>query len=102
MRRRSGRLWSLSRILGSLTGDRWIGGENQFQALCLAIEFIRITLKAFADEGGRIYYHQTKEMVDLHSPSFVPLDGEPNGRRARPVASRPKRQSPRTSTSRKG
>ena len=71
-----GRLSGYSRCPVSLTPVlpvRWIAGENQFQALCLALEFIRLVLKAYVVEGGRIYYPNSDNPIDVDSPSFVPL-----------------------------
>jgi hypothetical protein len=59
--------------LAPLIGERWIGGEDQFQALCLALDFIRKGLKAFTAAGGRVRFHKTKKLIDLDDPSFVPL-----------------------------
>ena len=71
--------------LAPLIGEKWIGGEDPFQALCLALHFIRTRLKAFVASGGRVYYHATKNSIDLDSPSFVPLStvAELRGRRTR-------------------
>ncbi len=59
--------------LAPLVAEQWIGGEDQFQALCLALEFIRQALKAYVAEGGRVYYEKTKNPIDLDDPSFLPL-----------------------------
>jgi hypothetical protein len=56
-----------------LLREQGIGGENQFQALCLAIEFIRTAFKAFVAEGGKIQWRDTGGSVDLASPWFCPL-----------------------------
>ena len=53
-----------------LVAERGIGGENQFQALCLAIDFIRKVLKSFVAQGGRVFFPRTNAPIDLDSPSF--------------------------------
>lgn len=53
---------------------RRIHGANQFQALCLAIDYIRRVLKAFVAEGGRVYYPGTGNLIDLDSTSFLPME----------------------------
>jgi hypothetical protein len=73
---REGRLTAYGRCpvsLAPLIPERWIGGEDQFQALCLALDFIRQSLKAFSAAGGRVRFHQTKNLIDLDDASFVPL-----------------------------
>ena len=56
-----------------LVRERRCGGANEFQALCLAIEYLRTTLKAFAADGGRIYWQDSDSPVDLQSPWFGPF-----------------------------
>jgi hypothetical protein len=51
--------------------ERWVGGDDKFQALCLAIHFVRLTLKDFASGGGRVYFHDSTQPIDLDAPSFV-------------------------------
>jgi len=73
---REGRLAAYGRCpvaLAPLIPERWIGGEDQFQALCLALDFIRQSLKAFSAAGGRVRFHKTKNLIDLDNASFVPL-----------------------------
>ena len=53
-----------------LLAERGIGGENQFQALCLAIDFIRKVLKIFVAQGGRVVFPGTQAPIDLDDPSF--------------------------------
>ena len=55
-----------------LVPERRCYGANEFQALCLAIEFLRATLKAFAGKGGRIYWQDSESPVNLDSPWFGP------------------------------
>jgi len=55
-----------------LVPERRCYGHNEFQALCLALEFLRTTLKAFAAKGGRIYWQDTESPVDLGSPWLGP------------------------------
>ena len=55
-----------------LVQERRCYGENEFQALCLALDFLRCTLKAFAGNGGRIYWQDTESPVNLDSPWFGP------------------------------
>jgi len=50
-----------------------IGGVNQFQALCLSIDYVRRVLKVFVAEGGRVYWRDTDGPVDLDSPCFLPM-----------------------------
>lgn len=56
-----------------LVDERWIGGVNQFQALCLSIDYIRRVLKVFVAEGGRVYWRDTDGPVDLDSACFLPM-----------------------------
>ena len=56
-----------------LARERKCGGANEFQALCLAIEFLRTTLRAFSAEGGRVYWQNTDSLVDLQSPWLGPF-----------------------------
>src|SRR5215831_7793753 len=63
-----GELASYGRVLVSLepfVSERWVGGDDKFQALCLAIHFVRLTLKGFAADGGRVYFHDTIYPIDL-------------------------------------
>ena len=55
-----------------LVPERRCFGHNQFQALCLGLDFLRTALKAFAARGGRIYWEDTDSPVDLASPWFGP------------------------------
>ena len=59
--------------LEPLVSERGVGAENAFQALCLSIDFVRTTLKVFVAEGGRVYWRETENPVDLESPWFCPL-----------------------------
>ena len=56
-----------------LVDERSIGGVNQFQALCLSIDYVRRVLKVFVAEGGRVYWRDTDGPVDLDSPCFLPM-----------------------------
>ena len=42
-----------------------IAGENTFQALTLAIAFVRTMLKHFIDDGGKIYLNDGKSEFDF-------------------------------------
>jgi hypothetical protein len=55
-----------------LVSERRCYGENEFQALCLALEFLRSTLKEFAARGGRVYWQDSESPVNLDSPWFGP------------------------------
>jgi hypothetical protein len=55
-----------------LVSERAAGGNDQFQALCLALDMIRKTLKTFAAQGGRVFFPQTDTPIDLDDPSFCP------------------------------
>ncbi len=46
-------------------------GTDSFQAICLAIEFVRKALRAFIVHGGRVYYQQTKTPIDLDDYAFA-------------------------------
>jgi len=69
-----GRCW-LS--LAPLTPDRWLAGENQFQALCLGLEHIRVVFRIFLADGGRIYWDDTDSHVDIESSWFGPMPSIP-------------------------
>lgn len=56
--------------LEPLVRERGIGGDDQFQALCLTIDFIRMVLKAFVAQGGRVFLLRTAAPIDLDNPSF--------------------------------
>jgi len=60
-------------IGGEIKKTSWIGGENEFQALCLSIDYIRVALRSFVAHGGRIYFRNTDLVIDVDSPSFCPL-----------------------------
>jgi hypothetical protein len=55
-----------------LLPERRCYGENEFQALCLALEFLRSTLKSFAGKGGQSYDEDGVLPVNLDSPWFGP------------------------------
>ena len=55
-----------------LVSERAAGGSDQFQALCLALDLIRKTLKTFAAQGGRVFFPRTDTPIDLDDPSFCP------------------------------
>ena len=61
--------------LAPVIPESWIGGADQFQALCLTLEFIRTVLKAYVAEGGRVYSSGTDLPIGLDDPSFVPISG---------------------------
>jgi len=72
---RQGKLAEYSRCAVSLVPlvpERTIGGADTFQALCLAIEFLRTMLKAFTASGGQVLFPGTKSHIDLNNPSFCP------------------------------
>lgn len=50
-----------------------VGGVNSFQALCLALEYVRNVLKSFVADGGRIYWRDTDSPIDLSSSWFAPM-----------------------------
>ncbi|MFT2794051.1 hypothetical protein ACMV5I_29210 [Serratia sp. T13T92] len=52
---------------------RMFGGENEFQALCMALDYIRFILKSFFADGGRIYWRDTDSPVNLNSSWFAPM-----------------------------
>jgi hypothetical protein len=56
-----------------LVKEKRIPGENEFQALCLALDHLRVVLKIFTGEGGRVYWRDTDSLVDLASPWFCPF-----------------------------
>ena len=62
--------------LDPLALDRWIGGNNAFQALCLSLDYVRTVFKVFVAEGGRLYWgDEADSPVDLDSPWFAPMPG---------------------------
>jgi hypothetical protein len=67
---------SFARCRVSLTpiaAERAGGGNNEFQALCLSLDFIRNALKTFVAEGGRVYFGDSDSPANLDSPWFAPL-----------------------------
>jgi hypothetical protein len=84
---RDGKLSAYSRCkvsLVPLVAERVIAGDNNFQALCLSIEFLRTMLKVFAASGGQVLFPGTRSHIDLTSPSFLPWpDLERSSKRAR-------------------
>jgi hypothetical protein len=89
--------------LAPLIPEQSIGGQDQFQALCLALDFIRKGLKAFTAVGGRVYYHETRNPIDLDDPSFLPHAtlGDLRGRRTRAKAARRRATTRRTARPRR-
>jgi hypothetical protein len=71
--------------LEPLFAARRVGGNDTFQALCLALHLIRQTLRAFVAQGGRVFFPGTTSPIDLDDPSFCSY---PDGRRAPAVAQR--------------
>jgi hypothetical protein len=72
---RDGKLSAYSRCKVSLlplVAERAIAGSDNFQALCLSIEFLRTMLKVFAASGGQVLFPGTRSHIDLTSPSFLP------------------------------
>ncbi len=59
--------------LEPLFPERGMRGTDSFQAICLAIEFVRKALRAFIVHGGRVYYPQTKTPIDLDDYAFTPI-----------------------------
>jgi hypothetical protein len=81
-----GKLSSFARAplsMQPLFAEKNIGGENTFQALCLAIEHARTVFKVFLSEGGRIYWRDTENPIDVESPWFCPLPSMKELSRAR-------------------
>jgi hypothetical protein len=59
--------------LDPLARNRWIAGQNAFQVLCLALDYVRTVFKVFVAEGGRVYWGDDMDSsVDLDSPWFEP------------------------------
>jgi hypothetical protein len=72
---REGKLSAYGRCRASLeplSGVRSAGEVDKFQALCLALDFIRKALKAFVAQGGRITHPGDGSPIDLDDPSFCP------------------------------
>ena len=72
---REGKLSAYGRCPVSLepfVQERKIGGVDQFQALCLSINFIRTVLKTFVAQGGRVLFPKTEIPIQLDDPSFCP------------------------------
>ena len=51
---------------------RAAGGVDKFQALCLALDFVRKALKGFVGQGGRVLHPEDGSAIDLDDPSFCP------------------------------
>jgi hypothetical protein len=56
-----------------LIGTLEVGGLNEFQALCLAIDVVRRTLKALVREEWTIVVQGSTQPIDLDHPQFFPL-----------------------------
>ena len=72
---REGKLSAYGRCrvsLEPLSTVRNAGGVDKFQALCLALNFIRMALKAFVAQGGRVTYPGDGSPINLDDPSFCP------------------------------
>jgi len=72
---REGKLSAYGRCrvsLEPLVKVRGVGGVDKFQALCLALNLIRIVLKGFVAQGGRVLSPDDGSAVDLDDPSFGP------------------------------
>lgn len=63
----------LDMSLEPLFSQRGMRGTDSFQAICLAIEFVRKALRAFVAHGGIVYYHQSKTPIDLNDYAFTPI-----------------------------
>ena len=64
-------------LLGYETGPRMrIYGENELQALLLALRFIGYRLHAFREAGGRVLFPDTEDDVPIDS-LFGPLLRDP-------------------------
>lgn len=59
--------------LEPLFPQRHMRGSDSFQAICLAIEFVRKALRAFVAHGGTVYYQQSKTPIDLDDYAFTPI-----------------------------
>jgi hypothetical protein len=59
--------------LQPLADDRWIAGENSFQAICLSLDYLRTVLKVFIADGGCVYWGDTDSHVDTNSAWFAPM-----------------------------
>ena len=59
--------------LEPLFPQRGMRGTDSFQAICLAIEFVRKALRAFVAHGGTVYYQQSKTPIDLDDYAFTPI-----------------------------
>ena len=60
-------------ILEPMAGNRRVGGSNEFQAICLALDYLRKVFAIYSAEGGRIYWEDTNSPVDITSSWFAPL-----------------------------
>ena len=72
---REGKLSAYGRCrvsLEPLATARAAGGVDKFQALCLALDFIRKILKGFVAQGGRVLHPDDGSAIDLDDPSFCP------------------------------
>ncbi|MCS7471512.1 hypothetical protein NZK35_33100 [Stieleria sp. ICT_E10.1] len=63
----------LDMSLEPLFPERGMRGTDSFQAICLAIEFVRKALRAFVAHGGTVYYHQSQTPIDLDDYAFTPI-----------------------------
>jgi hypothetical protein len=59
--------------LEPLFPQRHMRGADSFQAICLAIEFVRKALRAFVAHGGIVYYQQSMTPIDLDDYAFTPI-----------------------------
>jgi len=55
--------------------DRWVTSISGFTALCSALDHIRTVLRFLVADGGRVYWENSEDLVDLDSPWFGPMPG---------------------------
>jgi len=87
-------------MVAPLVSERAAGGNDQFQALCLALDLIRKALKTFTAQGGRVFFPRTDTPIDLDDPSFLPyLDlRRLRGRKNKRVTRKPRGRRPQATT----
>jgi hypothetical protein len=61
--------------LNPIGDERWVTSINGFIALCNSFDHIRKVLRFLVADGGKVYWEDSENHVDLDSPWFAPMSG---------------------------